>query len=158
MFLRWRDGVFIYEPQGSGSAASAKRVWPLALGIWCRDRLAAVRASVRSGRRLMTRALQTIPQEPEDSSAEIYLTGAYFLLPFGCLLCLWRYTATRRTSGAPSGTRRYETGSRASAPTRTRGPGRRRRADDDAPSWGISIRYIGNNKPEVQKKLSKGYI
>ena len=36
----------------------------------------------------MTRALQTIPQEPEDSSAEIYLTGAYFLLPFGCLLCL----------------------------------------------------------------------
>ena len=39
----------------------------------------------------------------------------------------WRYTATRRTSGAPSGTRRYETGSRASAPTRTRGPGRRRR-------------------------------
>ena len=36
----------------------------------------------------MTRALQTIPQEPEDSSREIYLTGAYFLLPFGCLLCL----------------------------------------------------------------------
>ncbi len=37
----------------------------------------------------MTRALQTIPQEPEeDTSAEIYLTGAYFLLPFGCLLCL----------------------------------------------------------------------
>ena len=35
----------------------------------------------------MTRALQTIPQEP-DTSAEIYLTGAYFLLPFGCLLCL----------------------------------------------------------------------
>ena len=30
----------------------------------------------------MTRALQTIPQEPEaDTSAEIYLTGAYFLLP-----------------------------------------------------------------------------
>ena len=23
---------------------------------------------------------------------------------------------------------------------------------------GASIRYIGNNKPEVQKKLSKGYI
>ena len=37
----------------------------------------------------MNRALQTIPQEPEeDTSAEIYLTGAYFLLPFGCLLCL----------------------------------------------------------------------
>ena len=37
----------------------------------------------------MTRALQTIPQEPEaDTSAEIYLTGAYFLLPFGLLLCL----------------------------------------------------------------------
>ena len=30
----------------------------------------------------MTRALQTIPQEPEeDTSAELYLTGAYFLLP-----------------------------------------------------------------------------
>ena len=36
----------------------------------------------------MTRALQTIPQEPEDSSAEIYLTGAYFLLPFGSVLLL----------------------------------------------------------------------
>ena len=37
----------------------------------------------------MTRALQTIPQEPgEDTSAEIYLTGAYFLLPFGSVLLL----------------------------------------------------------------------
>jgi len=49
--------------------------------------------SKRSGRRLMTRALQTIPQEPEaDTSAEIYLTGAYFLLPlslpFGSVLLL----------------------------------------------------------------------
>ena len=36
----------------------------------------------------MTRALQTIPQEPEqDISAEIYLTG-YFLLPFGSVLLL----------------------------------------------------------------------
>ena len=70
----------------------------------------------------------------------------------------WLYIETRRRSGAPSGTKLWEIGSRASAPTRMRGPGRRRRADDDAPSWGISIRYIGNNKPEVQKKLSKGYI
>ena len=69
-----------------------------------------------------------------------------------------RSTATRRTSGAPSGTKLWEIESRACARMRTRGPGRRRRADDDAPSWGISIRYIGNNKPEVQKKLSKGYI
>ena len=42
----------------------------------------------------MTRALQTIPQEPEaDTSAEIYLTGAYFLLPFGCLLRALRLPA-----------------------------------------------------------------
>ena len=36
----------------------------------------------------MNRALQTIPQEPEqDTSAEIYLT-AYFLIPFGSVLLL----------------------------------------------------------------------